>query len=194
MLQLPDCITGDLDSLQPSTRAFYLIKGVPLVPQSSQDSTDFSKGLQWIKQNTPAGLGELSVFALGAIGGRLDHTFHAIHQLFKFPAGYPDSEGQCARLYLIAPPNFTFLLRKGKNRLLLPKAVFGRGICGLIPVKGSAYIKTTGLRWDLDWISSVGNTGGGLSTSNELGDGEEVIVETDNEIVFTIEYGNVGEL
>lgn len=165
--------------------------GVALVTDTSQYATDFSKGLNWIQDHTPIGISKLAVFALGAIGGRLDHTFHALHQLFKFDEGLLDNDGYAPRLWLIAPPNLTFLLRKGRNRIILRKATFGRGLCGLLPVKGECHIKTRGLRWDLDWVSGIGDVGGGLSTSNELGDGEVLEIECEKDgVVFTVEFGS----
>jgi hypothetical protein len=40
-------------------------------------------------------------------------------------------------------------------------------------------------------VSGIGDVGGGLSTSNELGEGEIVEVECENDgVVFTVEFGS----
>ncbi|KAK6343521.1 hypothetical protein TWF730_011111 [Orbilia blumenaviensis] len=45
---IPDCITGDLDSLQSKVGNDYRALGVAIVPDHSQDATDFTKSLNWI--------------------------------------------------------------------------------------------------------------------------------------------------
>ncbi|KAF3904855.1 hypothetical protein ABW20_dc0106050 [Dactylellina cionopaga] len=45
---IPDCITGDLDSLQSRVGNYYRSLGVSIVPDRSQYATDFTKSLNWI--------------------------------------------------------------------------------------------------------------------------------------------------
>ncbi|KAK6507710.1 hypothetical protein TWF481_006132 [Arthrobotrys musiformis] len=128
-IPIPDCITGDLDSLQSKVGNYYRALGVSIVPDHSQYATDFTKSLNWIvkqeelhrdssaKQDNasddddddydshgmkvPRGgiygvpwAGQpgapswiehapLDIIAYGAMGGRMDQTFHAIDQLFQ---------------------------------------------------------------------------------------------------------------
>lgn len=42
---IPDYIVGDLDSLKDTVKDYYIRKGVKIISQSTQYSTDFSKGL-----------------------------------------------------------------------------------------------------------------------------------------------------
>ncbi|KAF3937457.1 hypothetical protein ABW19_dt0209533 [Dactylella cylindrospora] len=47
-IPIPDCITGDLDSLKPEVEDYYRARGVSIVPDTSQYATDFTKSLNWI--------------------------------------------------------------------------------------------------------------------------------------------------
>ena len=72
--QLPDVITGDLDSIRPEVLEFYEQIGVPVVREPEQDSHDFEKCLRWLQAKHEAAAHEeaYSVVAFGAFGGRLD--------------------------------------------------------------------------------------------------------------------------
>lgn len=55
---------------------------------------------------------------------------------------------------------------------------------GILPVYGPARITTHGLEWDVeDWPTHMG---GQVSTSNHIVE-DQIIVETDNEVLFTVE-------
>ena len=72
--QLPDVITGDLDSIRPEVLEFYEQIGVPVVREPEQDTHDFEKCLRWLQATHEAAAHEeaYSVVAFGAFGGRLD--------------------------------------------------------------------------------------------------------------------------
>ena len=72
--QLPDVITGDLDSIRPEVLEFYEHLGVPVMREPEQDSHDFEKCLRWLQAKHEAAAHEeaYSVVAFGAFGGRLD--------------------------------------------------------------------------------------------------------------------------
>jgi len=96
--QLPNSITGDLDSLRPDVRAFYESRGVEVSQDADQDSTDFAKCLRYIATHDPpdsfvtpstveASLSaegvrvehpKMTVIALGGFGGRVDQSFHSV--------------------------------------------------------------------------------------------------------------------
>ncbi|KAF3201145.1 hypothetical protein TWF679_000495 [Orbilia oligospora] len=129
-IPIPDCITGDLDSLQSKVGNYYRALGVSIVPDRSLYATDFTKSLNWIlkqeqlhdspKRDTASDEEDeeddddvnvsvkvpkegmygvpwagqpgapswiehapLDIIAYGAMGGRMDQTFHAIDQLFQ---------------------------------------------------------------------------------------------------------------
>ncbi|RPA81993.1 thiamine pyrophosphokinase [Ascobolus immersus RN42] len=181
----PDVIIGDLDSLSPSARTYFEERGVNIVRVPDQDSTDFGKALEWGFANLPPGLEKVDWVAFNSLGGRMDASFHSLHQLFLFADGaFPGTEEAKSRrgeLWLVSPPNLAFLLPAGKSVVLLgggegteeerrarKEVVFGRGVCGVLPVAGERVVRTRGLRWDVDWMVGVGVTRGlGLSTSNE---------------------------
>ncbi|KAK6346677.1 hypothetical protein TWF696_006795 [Orbilia brochopaga] len=49
-LPVPDCITGDLDSIKTYVGTGYRALGVTIVPDHSQYATDFTKCLNWINK------------------------------------------------------------------------------------------------------------------------------------------------
>lgn len=88
--KLPTAITGDFDSLRPSVRVWYESRGVPLVHDPSQDSTDFGKSMNIVRSHDPESsyIGDkevphpkMTVLAMGGIGGRVDQSFHSVWTL-----------------------------------------------------------------------------------------------------------------
>src|SRR5690606_20717880 len=203
-----------LDSITASSRAFFEAKQVPIEHQPSQYATDFTKCLTWGFSHLPASLAQqrVDVVAYNALGGRMDASFHSLHQLFLFGRGvFPAPDEAKARrgtLWLVSSPNLAFLLPPGESKIELGGAegddgerkrkkeeVFGRAICGILPLAGERMIKTKGLMWDTDWVQGVGIVEGyGLSTSNECPESEvEVVVEGDGGVVFTVEMAGCWE-
>lgn len=244
-IPIPDCITGDLDSLQSKVGNYYRALGVSIVPDHSQYATDFTKSLNWVlkqeqlhdspKQGSASDGDEddganvlkegiygvpwagqpgapswiehapLDIIAYGAMGGRMDQTFHAIDQLFqasnRLNGGIKGSgedqerggeeEGQNTsssntaerKLILMSDESVTFLLEKGKNIIETPLNVFGK-TCGLIPVAAASVITTKGLEWDLNEAET--KFGGMVSTSNHLIQ-DRVEVVTTEKLLFTME-------
>ncbi|KAK6525906.1 hypothetical protein TWF281_010949 [Arthrobotrys megalospora] len=237
-IPIPDCITGDLDSLQSKVGNYYRALGVSIVPDHSQYATDFTKSLNWIlkqeqlhdssKQGTASDDDEdddaniqkenlygvpwagqpgapswiehapLDIIAYGAMGGRVDQTFHAIDQLFQASHrlnGENERGGDEAsqhtsssntterKLMLMSEESVTFLLEKGKNIIDTPLRLFGK-TCGLIPVAGASVITTKGLEWDL--YETETRFGGMVSTSNHLLQ-DRVEVVTTEPLLFTME-------
>ena len=161
--------------------------GVDVVHDPDQDSTDFGKCLDYIQKhyNPPSSLGKLfdhavTIFVYNALGGRVDHAFHSIHQLHL---AISQKGPQQRKIFLLSEEGITFLLAKGENRISLPKEVFGPA-CGIIPVGGPSVITTNGLVWDVtDWETTFG---GKVSTSNVLKEGV-VTVFTTEPVLFTVE-------
>lgn len=100
ILQLPDAIVGDLDSLLPHVGTFYESRGVKVIPDPDQNSTDFGKCLNYISRHSAlqppdftethdaldswrgvkvsATHSQLAVVALGGFGGRVDQSLHSV--------------------------------------------------------------------------------------------------------------------
>ena len=76
---LPDVIIGDMDSLTSEQLDSFQSKGVDIVKDSNQDTSDISKGLTWSQKQYP----EKHIDVIGIEGGRLDHQLAAFSALFE---------------------------------------------------------------------------------------------------------------
>lgn len=68
-------------------RTYYQNRGVLIVHDPSQDSTDFGKSMKYIAKSDPESsfIGDqeveqpkMTVVAMGGIGGRVDQSFHSV--------------------------------------------------------------------------------------------------------------------
>jgi thiamine pyrophosphokinase len=182
-------IVGDLDSLSPSVRDFYLSQPQPteVVHDKDQESTDFGKAISWVRRTCPTGI---DIVALGGIGGRVDQGLSQLHHLYLFQ---DDPAYAAGRVFLLSGSSLTFLLKTGTHRIHVRDDVasatpgmdvFGKHV-GVIPLKEPSVITTKGLVWDVsDWATQMG---GNLSTSNHvLPETRCVEVTTTKDVLFTI--------
>ena len=89
------------------------------------------------------------------------------------------------RLWLFSESSLSIILRSKRTivRNLQSSKLFTENL-GLIPVYGPVTISTLGLEWDVEnWFTQIG---GQVSTSNHVKT-DEVQVDTDGPILFTIE-------
>ncbi|KAI5070223.1 hypothetical protein GOP47_0014566 [Adiantum capillus-veneris] len=173
----PDVIKGDLDSIRPEVKEFYFSLGTTILDNSEdQDTTDLWKCVAYavdilhdIKR------GHMKLLVLGAIGGRLDHTFANLNALYLFRE---------VRIVLLSDESMAFLLAKGyRHEISINSSVEGP-YCGLLPLGGpSSCTTTTGLKWDLNKTSL--QFGGLISTSN-MPVGDCVTVSSDTDLVWTV--------
>lgn len=70
----PDCILGDLDSVERSQ-----VEGIPLIHDPDQETNDLEKGLSWLLVR-----GFTQVHVLGATGKRLDHALKNLSVFKQF--------------------------------------------------------------------------------------------------------------
>ena len=196
VLQKPDAICGDLDSLFNNVKDYYQQHGVPIVHNPDQYSTDFQKCLRYISKNLqepmengdlpsgnqrPKGQ-DLDIAVIGGLGGRADQAFSQLHQLY---AASEDSSLGIGDIYLITPESIIFILERGLNRIYTPMApdLLAENV-GIVPLGRPSVITTQGLEWDVtDWKTEFG---GQLSTSNHIRS-ETIEVETSERVVFTVE-------
>ena len=75
----PDVIIGDMDGLTPEQLDAFHSQGVQIVKDSTQDTSDISKGLTWSQKQYPGG----HIDVIGVDGGRLDHRLAAFSALFE---------------------------------------------------------------------------------------------------------------
>jgi thiamine pyrophosphokinase len=178
-VQLPDIIHGDLDSLRDDVRAYYASHGVDASQDHDQYSTDFGKTMQIISSRSSPSA-QKDVLVLGTLAGRVDQGLGMLHQMIREETKHPK-----LRLWLFSECSLSFILRSQRNviRRLQSSGLFTENV-GLLPVWGPATISTTGLEWDVkNWYTHMG---GQLSTSNHV-KADEIHVETDAPILFTIE-------
>lgn len=175
---LPDLIHGDLDSLRDDVRKRYEPLNVPISQDPDQYSTDFGKGIHQILQLRPS---TREVLIFGSLGGRVDQGIGLLHELYREQMHrHPN-----VRFWLFTEISITVLLQKGRTVVDTPlnQGLLKRS-CGILPLYGPAVISTEGLEWDVkEWRTELG---GQVSTSNHVV-AKKVVVETDREVLFTIE-------
>jgi thiamine pyrophosphokinase len=197
-------IIGDLDSLTPTTQAYYESRKTVILRDPDQNSTDFGKCVAYIRQhhhvlppppqNAAASTGGTGtsrppdIVAVGGLGGRVDQGLSQLHHLYLFQTDPRYAEG---RMYLFSGESLTFLLQPGRHRIRVREDdddkegdVFSKYV-GILPIGETSRITTTGLEWDVtDWETRFG---GKMSTSNHvLPETKVVEVETTQKVLFTI--------
>ncbi|KAL2810258.1 thiamine pyrophosphokinase [Aspergillus granulosus] len=145
---LPDTIIGDLDSIRPEISAHYANRGVNIVQDDDQYSTDFTKSLRYLREHEerilssapPSTSGShpmttsdpvtgerrrLEILILGGLGGRVDQAFSQIHHLYMMnqqqSTSVAGSGSNSGNLYLISEESITFILQPGPNMIHVPR-------------------------------------------------------------------------
>ena len=193
-----DAICGDLDSIRPDVRKYFAERGVKILLDEDQYSTDMMKCLRYVRvesrtskhsegehHGTTSGSQNehLDIAVFGGLGGRADQAFSQLHHLYVYAHEAPTvSKGD---LYLITPESVVFVLEKGLNKIHTPLDTgFFRENVGIIPVAKASIITTRGLEWDVtDWPTEFGTQ---ISTSNHI-KSEIIEVETTERVLFTLE-------
>lgn len=75
----PDVIIGDMDSLTSEQLDVFQSQGVQIIKDSTQDTSDISKGLTWSQKQYSGA----HIDVIGIDGGRLDHQLAAFSALFE---------------------------------------------------------------------------------------------------------------
>lgn len=153
----PHTIVGDFDSARREVLDELQMAGSELINLSEdQNSTDLQKCLNYILGEKVAEKKPI-VVALGAIGGRLDHTLSNLSTLGR----YRDVD-----LVLIGEGNTARLLRAGDKSIIHIQPSSEGPMCGLIPLAGPATVTTKGLKYNLN--NETMSFGGLISTSNSF--------------------------
>ncbi|CAI5742513.1 unnamed protein product [Hyaloperonospora brassicae] len=188
IVQAPDYIKGDLDSLREDVRAFFAAKGTVVLKDPDQSTNDLDKCLQLIYQQqedhcrTQDNAQDLfSVLIFGAMGGRFDQEMQNINALFRW-------HGKFQQLVLLSDETTARLLEPHVRHVITPNFMFETRTCGLIPVAGTCNETTTsGLKWNLSPGMETG-FGGLISSSNHVDDAcEQVEVVTSHPLIWTTE-------
>lgn len=194
---VPTVIRGDLDSLRDEVKGHYQAKGSTIEQDPDQETNDLDKSLavvlrDWVKSDEPH-----RVCIYGAFGGRFDQGMGCIQALYKWGEAFSN------RLFLFDDHTYAILLPQVvRNEIRIPfygddpanehdKTLVGEGpTCGLIPIGCRCeFVKTTGLKWNLDGASL--EFGGLVSTSNRVMD-DVVVVQSSHPIIFTAEVSSGG--
>jgi len=201
---LPDRIHGDLDSLRADVRAFYAARAVPITQDQDKDSTDFGKVVGEVRLLVQSEARSYQdVLVLGSLAGRVDQGIGLLHEVFREGRRVDGGSGLRLRLWVFSESSCSFVLRRGRTRIGTAEEGVGNGPdggkavrsglftpnVGILPIYGPATITTHGLEWDVrDWKTEMG---GQVSTSNHVVDlAKGVEVETDHEVLFTIELAD----
>ncbi|KAN0084061.1 thiamine pyrophosphokinase [Tylopilus felleus] len=165
-LYTPDLIKGDLDSLRGDVRDYYSAKGVPVLQDLDQDTTDLMKCIETLEENERKEGHEYETLILGGFSGRLDQTIHLLSHIHKI-------RQMRSRVYVITDDNIGWVLDGGHHRISIDHDVLGP-TCGLLPVGiDSTVLSTSGLQWNLDETES--SFDGLVSTSNHLVPAEQFV-------------------
>ncbi|KAJ2167142.1 thiamine pyrophosphokinase, partial [Coemansia sp. RSA 521] len=152
---IPHAIVGDLDSLLPHVKSYYKDRNCVVQKYDDQDSTDFMKGLAYLDSKLEHQSNNCVTVVFGGLGGRLDHTLHTLKVLFN--------SHKYRNVVVVSDDNLTFVVPKGKNRILVNSQVDGPA-CGILPLAGETVLTTSGLRWNMHEQES--SFEGLMSTSN----------------------------
>ena len=211
----PDLITGDLDSLWPTTRAHYSALGVKIVRQYDQNYNDLDKSIRSIPTKSPP---YTTCFVYGAFGGRFDQEMASMQALYRH-AGQSNSDSSLQQIWLWSDQNAALLLQphvhhviycpnyrdddddgdnqhdpqqdnndhKKEASLSKKRLLLGEGpTCGLIPLgQPCQSVTTSGLKWNLDGSTPLA-FGGLVSTSNRIV-APQVHVTCSHPLIFTVE-------
>ncbi|KAM0793285.1 hypothetical protein ACM66B_000746 [Microbotryomycetes sp. NB124-2] len=177
---LPDVIKGDFDSLRPHVRQYYEDRGVKVIHDADQFSTDLGKCVAHVAELERTTQSQYQLIIVGGLSGRLDQTIHTLHALMQL-------EQEREMTWAVGEESIACVLGKGDHELTISLERFGK-TCGILPIGQEAYVTTSGLEWDLGPTSYMFPTSvaSGVSTSNHLKQ-ETLTLTTDVPVVFTAE-------
>ena len=134
----PDYVIGDMDSVRRST------KGVKVIADSDQNSTDLDKCIKWCNSEL--------IVAVGGLSGRLDHTLANINSAYLHPN----------RLILIDEANLCIALSpQAEHHIDCGKHT----MVGVVPLASPIHCTTKGLKYEMEKTRLC--FGEIISTSNE---------------------------
>ena len=131
-----------MDSVRPDVLNFFKDKGVPVVHDHDQDTTDLEKCLKELTSNVIFKFGhysqiQQSVIVLGGLGGNFTQELSNLNALYLF---------RNIKIVVVSNDNAVFLLQPGHHVLHCRKHTK----VGLIPLgKKVQKVTTKGLRWNL---------------------------------------------
>ncbi|WVQ77464.1 thiamine pyrophosphokinase [Cryptococcus sp. DSM 104548] len=157
-----------LDHEQKNVREHYASLNVTIKEDRSEYATDLMKCIEEVPEDH-------CIVLLGGLSGRVDQTVHTMGVLQRTEREILVLDGE----------SFAWYLRPGQHLINIDHSTMGQ-TCGMLPVGvESAHVVTKGLKWDVDWETSLVEN---LSTSNHLlPENPTVFIETDKPILWTVE-------
>nr|ATU82997.1 secreted hypothetical protein [Pristhesancus plagipennis] len=178
----PDIISGDFDSISPELLKTCEENGVYVEKTPDQDYTDFEKAIWVIKRHYAKQLD--SLIAVIDNADRLDHTFSNLNTLYRVRQSiFPETN---TTAFILSSVSLTWMLEPGQHSVSIPNYLSKQQVwCGILPFKPvKNHITTTGLKWNLE-NNSV-EFGGLISSSNTYDGSNEVTINTDAEILWSM--------
>lgn len=170
-----DAVIGDGDSITDGALKILATNDIEFIRDTDQYASDFMKALRLVKKSRP----DISkAYAVGALGGRVDHSWHSMFCLtFAKNLGLD--------IFLLSSMNVTFGV-DGDDKphvIQTPRSVLGKA-CGFFPLNGPTKMTIRGLQWDVtDWDTSAVTR---MSTSNYLV-ADEISVQANQPMAVTLE-------
>lgn len=189
-LKIPDLITGDLDSADPSIIEQFVSNGSMIVHTPDQYETDFFKALIEVKKLSEKNQKTIdSIIVMVSMSHRIDHFLENINTLYKSKVDqcYFDEE-----IYLLGRNSLSWLLQAGRHRIHIPQSLRSfpeKNYVGMFPL-GSVCDEctTTGLKWNL--YRDTMEMGGFTSSSNTYNkDHPFVTIANSSPILWTMTMG-----
>jgi thiamine pyrophosphokinase len=203
---VPDYICGDLDSLRPEVKEFYIKFGCKVVRLHNQDLTDFLKTLKFsinclknskfdkdlfdnencFKELNLKQVNFEYIYILCNFSGRLDHSLANLNTLYKI--NLVANNDKYVKIFMVSEESVTFLLNEGMNHIDLSNNRLCGTYCGLFPLNKASIVTTKGLKWN--FTNQQCSFDDLISSSNEFdltkNDNSSVFIETDNPILWTM--------
>ena len=165
---IPDALVGDLDSVEPKVKEYYVNKGAELVVRPDQNSDDVTKCIMHIKERFPQ-IKELIL--IGVFGKNITQELANFNIFFFFPD---------IPIYFVGEHNIMTMLRPGEYIISSPR----RFTCGFVPFGYPVErVTTTGLRWNVDGPVQYG---GIVSSSNEM-EQRTVTLKTSHSLLWSFD-------
>lgn len=193
---IPDYICGDLDSIEESTRLFYVNRGTVCVRLKNQDLTDFSKALKFavncIKNGqldqdlidtdeSEINVNDCHVITPQFLSQQKNHNIQEIYCFCDFGGRLDHAISNLNSLYdscltnmktfIVSSESITFLLQKGTNIIYVDNDLVCGKYCGFFPLGMSSIVSTKGFKWNVS--KQVMSFGAFISSSNEFFDNSD---------------------
>jgi thiamine pyrophosphokinase len=115
----------------------YVPQSVTLIEERVRSEAAASSSASAAAPSTPS---STTIVALGALGGRLDHSLGNLNALHLFAP---------LRLILVGDGNTARLLPPGRHVIRVAPGGREGPHCGVIPLAGPAVVSSKGLKWDM---------------------------------------------